>query len=460
MEEMIHIYHTNDLHSHLEHWTSIHKLVTERRRWHEEEGDEVFVFDIGDHMDRWHPLSDATRGKANCRLLNEAGYDAGTIGNNEGITLPFEDLDSMYLEKEFEMLVANLYNQDGSRPVWAKPYHVYISKKGTRIGVIGVTVNFGRFYEQLGWKVTDPMEEIENCVDELKIQSDVIILLSHLGIHDDERIAEQFPEIDVILGGHTHHILHEGKEVGSSLLAGAGKFGYYTGHVTVKLDVDSKRILQKTALLYDMNEAGQAEDEKEMAAAYYMEGRELMGEPVANLPAKLTADPMQHTELARLLVQALREWCDADCAFMNAGMILKGLKQGDVTRFDLLEICPHPINPCTINMSGAELKEVLLQTRDESWPHLQIKGLGFRGTVMGVMEYDGIEFRQKGNVQQVFINGELIDAKKQYLLAIPDMFTFGRFFPEIQRAEEKRYWLPEFLRNLLEWKLTNMTINI
>lgn len=460
MEEMIHIYHTNDLHSHLEHWPSIHKLVTERRRWHEEEGDEVFVFDIGDHMDRWHPLSDATRGKANCRLLNEAGYDAGTIGNNEGITLPFEDLDSMYLEKEFEMLVANLFNQDGSRPVWAKPYHVYISKKGTRIGVIGVTVNFGRFYEQLGWKVTDPMEEIENCVDELKKQSDVIILLSHLGIHDDERIAEQFPEIDVILGGHTHHILHEGKEVGSSLLAGAGKFGYYTGHVTVKLDVDSKRILQKTALLYDMNEAGQAEDEKEMAAAYYMEGRELMGEPVANLPAELTADPMQHTELARLLVQALREWCDADCAFMNAGMILKGLKQGDVTRFDLLEICPHPINPCTINMSGAELKEVLLQTRDESWPHLQIKGLGFRGTVMGVMEYDGIEFRQKGNVQQVFINGELIDAKKQYLLAIPDMFTFGRFFPEIQRAEEKRYWLPEFLRNLLEWKLTNMTINI
>ncbi len=460
MEEMIHIYHTNDLHSHLEHWPSIHKLVTERRRWHEEEGDEVFVFDIGDHMDRWHPLSDATRGKANCQLMNEAGYDAATIGNNEGITLPFEDLDSMYLEKEFEMLVANLYKQDGSRPAWAKPYHVYISKKGTRIGVIGVTVNFGRFYQQLGWNVTDPIEEIEKCVRELKEETDLIILLSHLGIHDDERVASQFPEIDIILGGHTHHILHEGKEVGSSLLAGAGKFGYYTGHVTVKLDQDTKTILQKSAVLYEMNEAGQAEDEREKSAGYYMEGKELMGEPVACLPAELTADPMQHSELSKLLTQALREWCDADCAFMNAGMILKGLGQGDVTKFDLLEICPHPINPCTINIPGAELKEVLLQTRDETWPHMQIKGLGFRGTVMGVMEYDGIEFRQKGNVQQVFINDELIDAKKHYILAIPDMFTFGRFFPEIQRAEEKRYWLPEFLRNLLEWKLSKMTINI
>ncbi|KIY23287.1 MULTISPECIES: bifunctional metallophosphatase/5'-nucleotidase [Mesobacillus] len=460
MEEIIHIYHTNDLHSHLEHWPRIHKLVTERRRWHVEEGDEVFVFDIGDHMDRWHPLSDATRGKANCRLLNEAGYDAGTIGNNEGITLPFEDLDSMYQEKEFEMLVANLYKQDGSRPAWAKPYQVYISKKGTRIGVIGVTVHFGRFYEQLGWKLTDPMEEVKNCVEEIKGESDIIILLSHLGIHDDERIASLFPEIDIILGGHTHHILHQGKEVGSSLLAGAGRFGYFAGHVTVKLDVDTKQILEKTAVLYEMMEEGLSDREKEKAAAFYKEGKELMSEQVTILPVELAADPMQHNELASLLVQALKEWCNADCAFMNAGMILKGLKQGEVTRFDLLEICPHPINPCTITMSGAELKEILLQTRDETWPHMQIKGFGFRGTVMGVMEYAGIEFRQKGNVPQVFINGELIAAKKQYLLAIPDMFTFGRFFPEIQRAEEKQYWLPEFLRHLLEWKLTNRKITI
>jgi 5'-nucleotidase len=411
-------------------------------------------------MDRWHPLSDATRGQANCRLLNEAGYDAATIGNNEGITLPFEDLDTMYLEKEFEMLVANLYKQDGSRPEWAKPYHVYISKKGTRIGVIGVTVNFGRFYEQLGWKMTDPIEEIKNGVEELKGRSDIIILLSHLGIHEDELIAAQFPEINVILGGHTHHILHEGKEVGSSLLAGAGKFGYYTGHVSLKLDQETKQILEKKAVLYDMNEEDQAEDEKAMAESYYMEGKKLLGETVATLSEEMKADPLQHSDLSKLLTQALREWCDADCAFMNAGMILTGLKQGDVTKFDLLEICPHPINPCTIRMSGAELKEVLLQTRDEKWPHLQIKGLGFRGTVMGVMEYDGVQFRKKANVQQVFINGQLIDLKKQYVLAIPDMFTFGRFFPEIQRAEEKHYWLPEFLRNLLEWKLVNVAMNI
>ena len=56
-------------------------------------------------------------------------------------------------------------------------------------------------------------EQIAN----LKEKSDVIVLLSHLGIHDDELIGHQYPEIDVVIGGHTHHIFHEGKMVDSTI---------------------------------------------------------------------------------------------------------------------------------------------------------------------------------------------------------------------------------------------------
>ncbi|MGA9225551.1 MAG: 5'-nucleotidase, partial [Mesobacillus sp.] len=198
------------------------------------------------------------------------------------------------------------------------------------------------------------------------------------------------------------------------------------------------------------------DNELQLSDGYYDEGKRLMATTVAMLPEELKADPLEYSALSKMLTQALREWCDADCAFMNAGMLLRGLKKGEVSQFDLLEICPHPINPCTIKLSGAELKEVLLQTLDEKWPHMQIKGLGFRGSVMGVMEYDGIEFQKVHNVQQILINGAPLDAKKYYVLAIPDMFTFGRFFPEIYRAKNKKYWLPEFLRNLLEWKLSSI----
>ncbi len=43
-------------------------------------------------MDRSNIYTEATLGKGNVELLNEAQYDVVTIGNNEGITLSFEDL--------------------------------------------------------------------------------------------------------------------------------------------------------------------------------------------------------------------------------------------------------------------------------------------------------------------------------------------------------------------------------
>jgi len=51
------------------------------------------------------------------------------------------------------------------------------------------------------------------------------------------------------------------------------------------------------------------------------------------------------------------------------------------------------------------------------------------------------------------INGERIHQKAEYTLAVPDMFTFGYLFPEVRDVKRKRYLMPEFLRDLLGWKL-------
>ena len=59
---------------------------------HEAAGEAFYLFDIGDNVDRSHPFTEGTKGKGNIRLLNEAGYDAVTIGNNEGITMSKEAL--------------------------------------------------------------------------------------------------------------------------------------------------------------------------------------------------------------------------------------------------------------------------------------------------------------------------------------------------------------------------------
>lgn len=445
--ETIHIYHTNDLHSHLENWPRIQQFLVRKKEQHLELDEEVFLFDIGDFIDRWHPYTEATKGKGNIPLLNECQYTAVTIGNNEGVNLPYESLDHLYDDAEFDILAANLYKKNQEHPNWVTPYKIYQTKNGIRIGVIGLTTPFTQLYQLLGWNLTEPLSELKKWLKPLKQNADVIILLSHLGLREDERIAAKFPEIDLILGAHTHHFLEKGKQVGNTLLAAAGKYGYFVGHVTVTLD-EKKSILSKTAMIYDTKELAPVQNEQEQIDGYYKKGRELLNQKVTVLTRPLPNDPFQETELSLLLCSALREWCNAECALINAGLLL-GPLSGDVTDYDLLKICPHPINPCVVELTGGELQKVLLETMNESLPQKEIKGLGFRGTVLGKFVYDRITF--DGNM--VFVNGTELIREKTYTLALPDMFTFGHFFKDVLPQKHKIYFLPEFLRDILKWKL-------
>jgi 2',3'-cyclic-nucleotide 2'-phosphodiesterase (5'-nucleotidase family) len=449
--EVIHIYHTNDLHSHFEYWPRIHQFISERQKWHREEGEEVFLFDIGDHADRSHPLTEATRGKGNIELLNDTGYHAVTIGNNEGITFPYEDLDHLYDSRKFDVLLANLFYKDGSRPKWTQENRIYETAQGSRIAVTGLTANFAHIYNLLGWNITDPFDELKNQIEILNGKSDVMILLSHLGINDDEKIGMEYPEIDLVIGGHTHHILHEGKMVGNTLLTCGGKFGMYVGHIQLMIDTEKRKVVDKKAWLYDTNDLQPAEDEDTAVKQLYNNGKQI-------LSASLVTENSPYTskeDIAYILCEAMKEWCQADLAFLNEGLILEELRSEKVTRYDLLKICPHPINPCVVELSGAVLKEILLDSLDDKWKTMQIFGFGFRGKIMGKMIYSGIDIDKEKDRVQFLINGSLIESNTIYKVAIPDMFTFGRFFPSIFQAKNKHYFLPEFIRHLLEWKLGN-----
>ncbi|PAQ13719.1 bifunctional metallophosphatase/5'-nucleotidase [Bacillaceae bacterium SAOS 7] len=459
MKTTVHIYHTNDFHSHFENWPRIQKFLQERRKWHEEAGEDVFIFDIGDHVDRSHPLTEGTLGQANVERLNEAGYDAVTIGNNEGITLPHESLDLLYNEAKFPVVVTNLLYPDGSRPTWTQPSWIFELKNGMKLGVTGVTAYYSAFYQGLGWQIAEPFQALQTEVQQLSTQADFTVVLSHLGMYDDEKIAEDFAEVDVILGGHTHHLFHEGKTVHDKLLGATGKFGYYVGHIQLEVDAETKTILSKKARVYETNEELDAPPrEQEMIKQFDEQGRQALQQPVVSLPRPFSCDWFQPSDLPKVLCEALTEWCEADGAFLNAGVVLDRLDAGMVTKYDLHRILPHPINPCLIELTGAELKEVLKQTFDEKWPHLAIKGFGFRGKVMGRFVYDNIEVDLKQ--YQFKIGGKDIEADKLYRIATLDMFTFGHLFPILHRAAHKKYFMPEFLRDVMEWKLLQLTSHV
>ena len=242
MLEKIHIFHTNDLHSHFEYWLRMQAFIKEQRQLLASRGEVSFLFDIGDHMDRSNIYTEATLGKGNVELLNEAQYDVVTIGNNEGITLSFDDLFDLYENAQFDVVVANIQAINGENPSWLKPYVILHTMYGTKIAVIGATAQFDAFYRSLNWEVTEPRKALILLVQQLRKEVDMIVCLSHLGLTDDELLAQECPDIDVIFGAHTHHVLPQGKVVNGVLLTGGGKYGQFTGHLTIEKKNKKKSI--------------------------------------------------------------------------------------------------------------------------------------------------------------------------------------------------------------------------
>lgn len=133
------------------------------------------------------------------------------------------------------------------------------------------------------------------------------------------------------------------------------------------------------------------------------------------------------------LTTVLKEWTNADTALLNAGVLLDQLPAGDVTSKDIHRICPHPINPCMVELYGDELMEVVRVSLTKDLTELKLKGFGFRGEVIGKMIFSGLDVetvtREDGNeyVESVRFQGEKLDPDKIYTVATADTFTLAGY---------------------------------
>src|SRR5699024_10911607 len=117
----------------------------------------------------------------------------------------------------------------------------------------------------------------------LKKETDIIVLLSHLGITEDEQIARKFPEIDVIIGGHTHHLLRSGEYINNTLLTAAGKNCMFVGEVILTWDHDQKKLAGKQAYATDVSDISKDEDTEKMVEELQLAADNKLSEVVAQL---------------------------------------------------------------------------------------------------------------------------------------------------------------------------------
>ncbi len=456
MEETIHLYFTSDLHSHFENWP---KIIYSMNQEVEKHADEFhLLLDNGDHLDRSHSYTEATLGEANVRLLNEAGYHFATLGNNEGITLPEENLYRLYDEATFSVVCANIRPQNQDKPNWLTPYDVVQTEQGTKIGVIGLTAPFQLFYEKLGWETYKPMDMLDVYMPEMQEQCDVIVLLSHLGAHQDEIIAENYP-IDVIIGGHTHHLYNEAQIESGTLINAVGKHGYYFGKIKLVFDHYENRITKKEGHALPAGDKNDRQTE-ELLEAIHQQADEQLSQPVAELTQNYSANWYMETDLMTGFVDELKDWTNADCAMLNSGILLHGFSAGVVSRKDVHSSCPHPMNPCVMEMTGRELLETVRMFEGRDFIDFELKGLGFRGKRIGKMIYANLTAETHDEtdfIEKIYIGGEDVDPHRVYHVATADTFSFPSLVPTIASVKEKHYFMPEFLRDVLAQSLKKLS---
>lgn len=457
-QKYLHILHTNDLHSHFERMPKIASLLSKLQR-KGNGGEEAWIaVDVGDHMDRGRLETEGTGGMANRAVLEATGYQVVTLGNNELLTFPRESLDRLYAGVPFSVVGTNIETVRGERPNWLKKWAVK-EMEGVRIGFLGATVPYPVFYEQMGWRLSDPLSALSEWVPRLRKEVDVLVLLSHLGLPQDRRLALEVPGIDLILGGHTHHLLEVPEQVGNTFIAAAGKYGQHVGHVTLKWDDEKGCIAGGTGRVRPVEDIDDAEEITRRIDLYRQEGKKSLASPIGWLDRPLSIDWYRESPLGNLLADGLREWVNAELALVNAGQLLGGLDVGLVTKEHLHQICPHPINPCKMILTGEQILRTLEEALLEDFQHLPIRGFGFRGERLGTINVSGlqVEYHPEGKpyrkIRSVRVGGEKLLEHRKYRVASVDMFTFGVGYFELKKGENIRYYLPEFIRDVLAWRL-------
>ena len=161
------------------------------------------------------PIFNLYRGEPEVRAMSVAGLDGMALGNHEFDWGPVNVLDQFAWWADFPLLAANyIWEKEGvpfadQFQALVKPFVVF-NVDGLRIGVIGMG-NLSSLNSledggnELGILTLDTMQTIQDYVNVLRDDVDLVVLLDHLGLTEDEEIGRNICGLDLILGGH-HHI--------------------------------------------------------------------------------------------------------------------------------------------------------------------------------------------------------------------------------------------------------------
>ncbi len=234
----LHLLHTNDFHGKL----TPGQAETLRRA--KAARSDAILLDAGDAVSAGN-VGVRLGGEPILALMAGAGYDAMTLGNRE-FHVAGNALRLKIGGAGFPLLCANLrWREDRGEPLPTQSSWETTLPGGLRVGIFGLTVPMVTRRMLARWVSAfvfeDPLEEARRQVALLRPQVDALVALTHIGSRQDERLALACPDIDVIVGGHTHDAVDAPKIAGGVAIVQAGSHGKFFGETELTWDAPGER---------------------------------------------------------------------------------------------------------------------------------------------------------------------------------------------------------------------------
>jgi len=169
------------------------------------------------------------------KCYNLLGYDALGIGDDD-LTLGKDFLVDLSKNAGFPFISSNLMDKETGKPLFKT--HVIKETGGLRIGIFSLLSPYFFSGESdprtRGIVFRDSLEEAKRIINTIRLQADLIVLLSHLGYAADLELAEAVPGIDLILGGHSERSLSYPIRVRDTTIVRTGSKGLNVGKLHVR----------------------------------------------------------------------------------------------------------------------------------------------------------------------------------------------------------------------------------
>lgn len=383
----------------------------------------VLLLDAGDSIHGTN-IDNLFGGLPSIEVMNAMGYDAFTPGNHE-FNYGQEVLAQRVLDAEFTTLAANVTYADGR--LFAGRSVTIREVNGIRVGIMGLVaqetpiVTHPKNVEGLVFH--DPIAVAKQVAALVRSEVDLLIALSHIGFEMDQELAKAVPELDVIVGGHSHTKLDQAVEVNGVLLVQSHEYANNLGFL--RLVVEDGKIIEYDSELLPVT----ADVRKHAGIQAIIDGwdaqmQQRLGQVVASSPISWNGEREDvrtlETNLGNLVADIIRETVGAEIALTNGGGIRASIHPGDISVADIYSVLPFDNTLIVVELMGMDILDAL-EHSVRLWPaqnggFLQVSGISFE-VIPGALP--------GGRVINVKVGENAIAAGKYYTVATNDFLAAG-----------------------------------